>query len=134
MSSVQGSCLCEAVRFSVDQFSAGVFKCHCSKCRKAFGGASSAAALAPEVAFTWKDGESTIREFTTPSGFLRRFCAQCGSILPQHLAQHGVYWIPAGLLDEDPGLHLRKHIYVDSKAPWEVLDGQVKAHPEGFGS
>ena len=58
---VTGGCLCGAVRFEVHEFSGGIFKCHCSKCRKAFGGASSAAALAPEAAFCWATGEEQIR-------------------------------------------------------------------------
>ncbi len=59
----EGGCLCGAVRFAVGEFSSGIFKCHCSKCRKAFGGASSAAALAGEDAFSWLQGSEGIREY-----------------------------------------------------------------------
>jgi hypothetical protein len=127
-----GGCLCGAVRFEVDEFSSGVFKCHCSKCRKAFGGASSAAALAQEDAFRWTQGEKTIATFSESPTFQRRFCPTCGSILPQHLPDYGTYWVPAGLLDSDPGLKLTRHIHVDSKAPWEVLDAQTEQLGEGF--
>jgi len=120
------------VRFEIDAFAGGVFKCHCSKCRKAFGGASSAAVLAPETAFRWTEGERNVREYRAPSGFLRRFCGDCGSIVPQCLPDHGLYWIPAGLLDGDPGLSLRRHIHVDSKAPWEVLDPDTPCLGQGF--
>lgn len=127
-----GGCLCGAVRFEVDRFASGVFKCHCSKCRKAFGGASSAAALAKADAFRWTQGEQGIATFSESPTFLRRFCPTCGSILPQHLPEHGAYWVPAGLLDSDPGLKLTHHIHVDSKAPWEVLDAQTEQRGEGF--
>lgn len=129
-----GSCLCGAVSFSVNKFSSGVFKCHCSKCRKAFGGASSAATLAPEDGFAWLAGEDSIREYRTPSGFLRRFCSGCGGILPQYLPDYAQYWIPAGLLDDDAGLALSRHIHVASRAGWEVLDEATRQHPEGFDS
>lgn len=128
-----GSCLCGAVSFSVAAFSSGVFKCHCSKCRKAFGGASSAAVLAPASAFAWTS-DAPAGEYRTDSGFLRRFCARCGSILPQELPDYGQVWIPAGLLEGDPGLTLKRHIHVASQAPWEVLDDVTPRHPEGFDS
>lgn len=128
----EGGCLCGAVRFSVREFRGGVLKCHCSKCRKAFGGASSAAAICAEDAFAWVDGESGIREYRTPSGFLRRFCGDCGAILPQYLPEYSAYWVPAGLLEADAGLSLRHHIHVDSKAAWEVLDEHTPALGQGF--
>ena len=129
-----GGCLCGAVRFAVDTFSSSIFKCHCSKCRKAFGGASSAAALAQEDTFIWLQGGDLVREFQTESGFRRRFCPFCGSILPQFLPEHKSYWIPVGLLDSDPGIRLKQHIHVNSMAAWEILDSQARRHGEGFGS
>jgi hypothetical protein len=130
----EGGCLCGAVRFRVSAFGGGVFKCHCSKCRKAFGGASSAAVLVREDDFAWLSGEGGIREFRASPGFLRRFCVQCGSILPQHLADYRRYWVPAGLLDDDGGLGLDAHVHVASKAAWEVLDPDTPRHPDGFDS
>ena len=127
-----GGCLCGNVRFEVRDFSSGIFKCHCSKCRKAFGGASSAAALCPEGSFAWTRGEQGIREYRASSGFLRRFCPDCGSILPQRLEDYQQYWVPAGLLDGDPGIPLKQHIHVASKAAWEVLDEKTRQLPEGF--
>ncbi len=131
-SPITGGCLCAQVQFSVSAFSSAIFKCHCSKCRKAFGGASSAAALVPEANFTWISGAESVREYQTESGFKRRFCPQCGSILPQALPEHALVWVPAGLFDVDPGIPLKQHIHVESKAAWEVLDATTKQLPQGF--
>lgn len=129
-----GGCLCGAVRFAVEAFSSSIFKCHCSKCRKAFGGASSAAAFAQEGSFTWLQGAEQVREFQSESGFRRRFCPHCGSILPQFLPDFNLHWIPVGLLDSDPGIRLKQHIHVNSMAAWEILDSEARRHAEGFGS
>ena len=107
---ITGTCLCGAVQFGVTDFSSAIFKCHCSKCRKAFGGASSAAALVGEGHFSWLQGEQGVREFQCESGFKRRFCPDCGSILPQFLAEYQLYWIPVGLLDSDPGIPLIRRL------------------------
>lgn len=128
----EGGCLCGAVRFSVKEFRGGVFKCHCSKCRKASGGASSAAAICPSEALVWLRGEDGVREFRTASGFLRRFCDSCGSILPQYLQDYNAYWVPVGLLDSDAGLRLQHHIHVASMAPWDVLDEHTPTLSQGF--
>lgn len=128
-----GSCLCKAVAFEVSGFSSGIYKCHCSKCRKAFGGASSAAVLVDEAAFQWLRGDDRVRLYETESGFKRYFCECCGCLLPQLVASLGLFWVPAGLFDEDPGVALATHIHIDSKAPWEVLDEQTPCLQEGFG-
>ena len=131
---VTGGCLCGSVQFGVTEFTSAIFKCHCSKCRKAFGGASSAAALAAVENLQWLQGEEGVREFQCDSGFKRRFCPDCGSILPQYLNDYQLYWIPVGLLDSDPGIRLKQHIHVHSKAAWEPLDGDTRKFGEGFDS
>jgi hypothetical protein len=130
----EGGCLCGAVRFRVAEFNSGIFKCHCSKCRKSSGGASSAAALVGEKCFCWTQGVDHVREYRCDSGYTRRFCAGCGSIVPQFLAEHRCFWVPVGLLDADPGVPLKHHIHVNSKAVWEILDTQAHRHGEGFES
>ncbi|NQX88114.1 MAG: GFA family protein [Halioglobus sp.] len=131
---VAGGCLCGAVRFAVEAFQGGAFKCHCSKCRKAFGGAGSAAALVARDDFRWLAGEGTVRAYHCASGFTRCFCPDCGCIVPQHIVDHGLQWVPLGLLDADPGIRLKHHIHVDSKAAWEILDDQALQHAAGFDS
>ena len=129
-----GGCLCGAVRFEVSEFSSGIMKCHCSRCRKAFGGASSAAAFTSEEAFRWLQGDDRVREFQLDSGFKRRFCPDCGSIVPQYLPDYKMHWVPMGLLDSDPGIALRQHIHVNSKAAWEILDDETRQRGEGIDS
>lgn len=129
---ISGGCLCGAVRFQVSEFKSSIFKCHCSKCRKAFGGASSSAGLTGEDGFSWLQGSGGIREYQCDSGFKRRFCPDCGSILPQYLSDFKMHWIPVGLLDSDPGIRLKHHIHVDSKAEWEILDAETLQLGGGF--
>ena len=128
----KGSCLCSAVQFSITKCSFDIWKCHCSKCRKNFGGASSAATFVKENDFQWVAGEENISRYQLNPGYSKQFCKTCGSIVPQLVVSHSLYWVPAGLLDDDPGVPLGRHVYVDSKAPWEILDLQTEQLSEGF--
>ena len=128
----EGSCLCGGVRFEISEFVTDIYKCHCSICRKRFGGASSAAAIVAEKAFELISGSELVCNFHPSSGPGSVFCKTCGSILPTHIPEQSLYWIPVGLLDSDPGIPLARHIHVNSKAGWEVLDHETEHLPNGF--
>lgn len=120
------------MQFSVVECSFDIWKCHCSKCRKTFGGASSAATFVSENKFQWDKGEENIYRYELNPGYSKQFCKTCGSIVPQLVVSHSPYWVPAGLFEEDPGVTLGRHVHIDSKAPWEILDSKTEQLSEGF--
>lgn len=124
---VRGSCLCGGVRFGYarEASSVGVGMCHCSQCRKVSGTASNAVIVVPAPDFQWIAGADLRRRHVLPSGWRTTFCGECGSPLPQALPGTEAYWVPAGLLDDDPGLRIAGHIHVASKAPWDEIPGDA---------
>jgi hypothetical protein len=59
----------------------------------------------------------------------------CGSSLPVPNPDAANFFLPAGTLDEDPGVRPAAHIFVASKAPWlEISDDlpQFDEYPPGF--
>jgi hypothetical protein len=69
-----------------------------------------------------------------PTGWSSVFCEQCGSPLP-HLAPEGPhYFVPAGVLDDDPQVPSAVHIFVGSKASWDEIHGSQPQFLEGMGS
>lgn len=119
---VTGSCLCGGVRFSVARVPL-IALCHCSICRKANGAAFEAGAAVPVDAFTLLRGEDLIQPFESSPGVQRRFCRVCGSRVPSLSRDQRVYFVPAGLFDDDPGVRPALHMFVGSKAPWwEITD------------
>ncbi|MBI3517116.1 MAG: GFA family protein [Proteobacteria bacterium] len=117
---VRGSCLCGAVAFEVRLPFGRFVNCHCNRCRKTSGSAHSAnAAVAPE-AFRWTRGETAVTRYDLPPArsFATAFCSTCGSPLP-HLTRSGrEVIIPAGTLDDDPGVKPDRHIHWSSRAAW----------------
>jgi hypothetical protein len=128
---IRGSCLCGEVRFQYTRAVTQVGMCHCSQCRKVSGTGSNAVIVVPETDFAWLAGEELRHVFTRPSGWSTTFCANCGSPLPQKLPDSAAWWVPAGLLDDDPGLRIGGHIFVGSKAAWDEIPAGAPQFSEG---
>ena len=127
---VSGSCLCGGIQFEADTVPL-ITACHCSKCRKAHGTAFSTFASVPSSDFRFIRGEDLIVSFESSPGIRRDFCRVCGSRAPGR-APHGETWgVPAGLLDDDPGVRLALHIFVGSKAPWWEIRDDLPRFEEG---
>ncbi len=131
--SIQGGCFCGSVRYALRGSLQNGRACHCSRCRKAFNGASSAyAELAPSSELQWVAGEALLTTFDTGNEWAMAFCSKCGSTLCG-LHRGEVHGLTLGCVDGDPGVEIEMHIFVDSKAPWDHIGGdavQYSAHPE----
>lgn len=129
---VRGSCLCGEVRFEIDGRVSPIGLCHCSKCRKATGTGAVCDLMTSARSLRFTQGEARVRHFMQPSGYRTAFCEQCGSPMPKPQRNGKLWWVPAGSLDDDPLVGIAAHIYVDSKAPWDVIPEGVEQFPEGF--
>lgn len=124
--SLSGSCLCGAVRYTVTGEAQRFYHCHCSRCRKATG-TGHASNLFLKGSITWESGEDLIRMFKVPEAerFTNTFCSTCGGRVPRFIEQHGVVFIPAGSLDGEPDLAPQAHIFMGSRAGWSCGGGEV---------
>ena len=134
---IEGSCLCGKVRFVIDGKFGPVGQCHCSKCRKASGTDGNAVFYTAATSFRWLQGEGEIATFfvSGTSGWNSSFCTTCGSPTPHSNRDGKIYFVPAGLLDDDPGFRVyAAHIFVGSKAPWVCITDDAPQYFEGFDS
>ncbi|MCW8943936.1 MAG: GFA family protein [Sedimenticola sp.] len=120
MSKIKGGCLCGEVTYEVtgpfDQF----HLCHCSRCRKSTGSAHASNIFTKPESIRWLTGESLIKRFNLPTAerFARCFCSQCGSGVP-YLSRNGLALIiPAGSLDDDPGIRPQDNIFWRDRGCW----------------
>jgi len=126
---MKGSCLCGDIQFEVKGVKPNLYQCHCSVCRKSTGSTSNTAAIVNETAFNWTKKVSEIREFSLESGYRVDFCGRCGSPIPNKLRGRKLVWVPAGLLEENE-LKITQHIFVGSKAHWDIIGGSATQHEE----
>ena len=121
-SNISGSCLCGDVTY---EFSgpAKVFQyCHCSRCQKITGSAHASNIIIDPNEFNWLTGEDNIGRFELAEArhFASSFCKTCGSSLPWLTQSGKAVIIPAGTLDQDPGVKPQHNIYYADKAAWYV--------------
>jgi hypothetical protein len=77
--------------------------------------------------FRWTRGAQQVRDYALSGAqfFGTAFCGRCGSGVPRVSIERNVVSVPAGSLDSDPGMAPNGHIYVDSKAPWFDITGDL---------
>ena len=129
----RGSCLCGAVRFVIAGDPIVARHCHCLRCRRARGALHASNLVAPVDAVRFTAGADRVREYKLPDArfFTQAFCADCGSALPRMDHGRGIAIVPLGSLDDDPGVHPSEHIWVDSRAAWYDVPGDLPRYPEG---
>jgi hypothetical protein len=128
----RGSCLCGSVSYQF-QGPEYVFQyCHCSRCRKFTGSAHAANIIVDPKQFEWLSGEEMIGRFEHPEAkhFATCFCKQCGSSLPWKAQSGGAVIIPAGTLDQDPGIKPAQNIFWKYRAPWRTEVDSLPRHDE----
>jgi hypothetical protein len=128
----RGSCLCGGVGYVVDGPPLRVHHCHCSRCRKARGGAFATNLFVAPDAFHYTRGEDLLVSYKVPEAerFTHVFCRRCGSSLPRVDRARGYAVIPMGTLDDDPGARPQRHIFTGSRAPWYEIRDELPQHDE----
>jgi hypothetical protein len=124
---VQGSCLCGEVAYTISGPPLMMFYCHCSRCRLGRSAAHAANVFFKADGLRWLRGAELVRDYQLPGAqyFGAAFCGRCGSKLPRVSTERNVANVPAGSLDNDPGMRVQGHVFVDSKASWDRITDQV---------
>jgi hypothetical protein len=117
--SVQGGCLCGAVRFEL-QLPPGVCAhCHCSMCRRAHGAGYVTWILQARSSFRLLSGEQQLVRYRSSSHGVRSFCGACGSSLffedEERSEQIDVAFAN---LDDPLDVTPTLHVFFDDRAAW----------------
>ena len=119
---ITGGCGCGAVRFEVSQPFLSAGYCHCTRCQRRSGTASSANARAEPGSLTVVQGAEHLRGWVPEGGREKVFCVQCGSALfscdPGSTDYTGVR---LGTVDGDPGIRPQSRAFVAYAASWEAI-------------
>jgi len=128
---MQGSCLCGKVRYEQRGRPLLMYHCHCVMCRKATGTSYATNMLVRAEEFTILAGGDVLKAYRSSPDELRHFCSACGSpVFSEAEHRGGILSIRCGLLDGDPGIRPAHHLYVDFKAPWDVIHDGLPQYAE----
>lgn len=129
-----GGCLCGKVRFELTAPPDSAGYCHCTRCQRRTGTASSVQARVDGSALRILSGEDQLRAWRHPDGgFEKLFCSHCGAhLLSRNPDDYNQISIRMGAFDGDPGIRPTWRAFVAYAAPWEPLpDDGLQHYPEG---
>lgn len=127
---ITGECFCGEVRYKIEGCLKDARSCHCSRCRKAFSSQASSYALVESETFEWLKGQEILTSYESQPGFGLQFCSKCGSTLCGTY-KDSIHGVTLGCVNGDPDVEVGYHIFVGSKAAWEVIPENVKTYKEG---
>ena len=127
---ITGECFCGEIKYQIDGPLFDAVSCHCSRCRKAFSAQASAYALVEPDDFQWLSGQDLLTSYVGKHGFGLQFCSKCGSTLCG-IYNGKVHGVTLGCLNGNPDVRIGRHIFVGSKASWEVMPEGVLQYDEG---
>jgi len=117
---ITGNCLCGEVKYEVTGDLKGFMMCHCTRCQKASGSAHVANIFTAPDNVKIVAGEAQIKSYKLPDppAFGKSFCTNCGSVVPYLNGAGTAMIIPAGTLNEDPGIRPSANIFWLNRADW----------------
>ena len=128
-----GGCLCGGVRFEVTELLVVAGYCHCTRCQRRTGTASSVSARIAPGSLRVVGGEELVRSYDPPEwGFAKVFCSACGSGLWSRSPDDPeLISVRLGTFDGDPGIRPSYRQFVAYAAPWEAIpDDGLPRYPE----
>jgi hypothetical protein len=129
MNSVEGGCLCRAVRYRVTGRPVAGTICHCRSCRLACGAPSVAWCVLRSRDFAIIAGEPSV--FHSSPTVLRTFCGRCGTSLTyQRTTARDTIDITTATLDAPDEFAPAKEIWIEQKVSWESLNADLRPFPK----
>lgn len=130
--SIEGGCLCKAVRYRIDAEPMTMRLCWCRDCQYLAAGGAAANVVFPSAAVT-VDGELRDYRSIADSGNVmhRKFCPTCGTpVFSQAEVRPQVIIVRAGTLDDPNLIKPSVNIWTDSAPTWACLNESLPKFPK----
>lgn len=124
---VVGSCLCGAVKVSIEGPPMRMAHCHCRHCQQASGSGHMSLVFLSEEDVSIS-GDATEYAVTADSGNInkRYFCPTCGGrVFSKNSARPGAIAIPVGILEDRSWFNPDVVVYCENRDEWDLSDTTV---------
>ncbi|MBU3078084.1 GFA family protein [Sphingomonas quercus] len=116
---LRGSCLCGHVTYRVEDAFEYAMICHCADCRRATGSAFKPFAGIAADRIAVQDDTRLLRYGGDAAHDAH--CQRCGSLLYSLVREGSYVHVTLGTLIDDPSIRPTAHIFVASKASWDMI-------------
>jgi hypothetical protein len=125
--SVNGGCLCGAVRFEARLPSKWCSHCHCSMCRRAHGAGFVTWVGFESDHFALTTDPGQLKWYESSSGARRGFCGTCGStMLFEAKRWSGETHVALGCIDDPIDRKPQANSFFDAHVDWIPIDDALK--------
>ena len=125
---IEGGCLCGAIRYRATAEPQGRTLCHCESCRLAAGAPTVAWVIFPADDFAIVAGAP--REHRSSQHVVRSFCGDCGTpLLYRSDRRPDVVDVPTATLDDPESFAPEREIWTSEKLAWETVNGALPQYP-----
>lgn len=124
---LEGGCLCGAVRFSVTLPSKWCAHCHCRMCQRQHGAGYVTWVGFANDQFTLLSSEQDLRWHESSPGARRGFCSTCGSsLLFESKRWAGETHVALASLDGPIDRKPQAHVFYNSHVDWMPVDKSLQ--------
>jgi hypothetical protein len=124
MISIEGGCLCGAVRYRAYGEAYGITHCHCRTCRHASGAPFVTWAGFDTDKFTFIQGKPA--SYASSANVVRTFCGGCGTALTyQRDDLPGSIDVTLGSMDDPEAVRPQDHTWTESQLSWISLGDEL---------
>ncbi len=124
---IEGGCLCGAVRYCATATPSNSMICHCNTCRRAAGAPVVAWITVPAPSFALVRGEPS--RYASSPGVERTFCAHCGTPLTYvHARRPEDVDITTASLDHPEAFPPTWHGWTEDSVPWVRFGDDLPQH------
>jgi hypothetical protein len=110
------------VRFELSETPLTAGYCHCTRCQRRTGTASSVQARIGGDTLRVLQGEELIKTWRPPQGAEKLFCGDCGGhLFSRNPDDHREMSVRLGALNGDPGIRPQWRAFVAYAAPFESI-------------
>ena len=121
-----GSCLCGAIKYSIDDNLKFVVNCHCRFCSKAHGAPFTTLLFMPFVKLEIIEGKELVTAYEVKAlNAVRCFCSKCGTRLYNYSPSRGMISLIVATLDTDTEIRPLANINTGSKCSWSRIDDEL---------
>jgi len=125
--SIEGGCLCGAIRYRAWGNAYGITHCHCQTCRRASGAPFVTWAGFDADKFTFTRGQPA--SYASSSHVRRTFCNRCGTALTYRRSDSpDSVDVTLGSLDTPEDLQPEDHTWTESRLSWIALCDQLPTY------